>query len=123
MLRFVACIWNPQSEAQESQARRLKAALLRDTRWNAVFDEPGLSVSCSGVTSRSVECYELTAFGGVVLGKLHRRGGDPKERVTLGEDVQRSVARTGGRHLIERFWGQYVCFARGEDRGQSHCSC
>jgi len=120
MLRFIACVWKPDSEAQRYTAQCLRERVSRDKRWRTVLDVAGLTVVTAGLVEGAVECYELPARNGVVLGKLFARGAEVSKcrPVTLVGEVARKVVESGGRELVRSFWGQYVAITRDESAGR-----
>ena len=123
MLRFVASVWNSESEWQELQARRVQGAVLSRARWGKVLDAPGVVVMCRGLRARSAECYELKRNAGVVLGKMFSRGGESGAAFHVTDDVSTAIVRSGGRYLVKHCWGQYVGFIRDERKSVFVLQC
>lgn len=59
--------------------------------------------------------YVLSAGGGCVIGTLFHRNGASVPLERLDEGDAHAIIRTGGRHLIERFWGRYIALLRLAD--------
>ena len=73
----------------------------------------GLRVYHTGAQRPSIESIAFPRGDGVVLGTLFDRAKlerEPGARVQLsGSEAERIVA-SGGKHLIDRYWGRYVSF-------------
>lgn len=116
MLRYIAFAWNHEINERASLARslcqRLKAEL---PDWKCALATDGLQVYHVGDQAPSSRVYVLKRTAGVVLGKVFRRRdaceGSPHEAV-FDEDESRKVQESGGRHLIDGYWGRYVALLR-----------
>ena len=119
MLRFMACAWDAEDLAQQSEVRTLQFRTLRQSHWRVVLDVPGLVVMCAGLLDRAVECYEIPDQSGVILGKLFSRrsaDADGNLRVVLNQDAGKRIVQSGGRYLVGNYWGEYVAFLRDSAR-------
>jgi asparagine synthase (glutamine-hydrolysing) len=54
------------------------------------------------------DCLVVNDDAGVIRGKLFRRHGPPEQVRRLDDNEARRAVLTGGRHLVESFWGSYV---------------
>lgn len=114
MFRFIGIVWNSASETAGASAVRLANALTHRVDWTRVAGLPGLEVFLTGALKSANRAYTLGAHG-VVLGKLFRRV--PPDQFTGPEDAgtiedPERVCETGGRALVQEYWGRYVAFLR-----------
>lgn len=115
MHRFIAFAWNSQA----ANRTRLAAILSRRIEeqlpeWSCAFESPGLLVFRGGAIGAS-RVYELEHNGGVVLGKLFRvgKGADSAPTpVAFSVSESDNIRQSGGRLLVERYWGRYVAFVK-----------
>jgi len=121
VFRYVAFVWNDADPAARTSAGSLARRLGETSaQWQSVLDRKGLRVLCADVRRGSSEPYLLHRDGGVVLGKLFRRVGEAgaARSVTapfaIPEEPSRAIAESGGRRLIEGYWGRYVAFLHDE---------
>src|ERR1700722_18742870 len=110
MLRYVASVWNVDDTPQERQSADLRSSILANSQWHSVLHHPGLTVMCAGLRDRSIECYQLPDDGGVILGKLYRRADAAAAAVVLTGLQSNRIVQSGGRHLIDCYYGEYVAF-------------
>ena len=122
MFRYVAFVWDDADSAARESAgvlcQRLRAS---SAEWGAVLDLKGLRVFCAGVRAGSSESYCLHDDAGVVLGKLFQRGGNhdgdgasTSAPLALPDDESLKIGASGGRRLVEKYWGRYVAFIHDE---------
>lgn len=113
MFRYVALAWDESAAASATLARRLSQSLQAAPDWQAALLQPGLQVFSAGAQPRVNGSYRLGYRQGVVLGKLFRRGETGATTSTpfeLGGDEADRILRSGGRTLIDEFWGRYIAF-------------
>lgn len=113
MFRYIALAWDVALPAHAAAASRLGMELRSRTHWKPVFRVPGLQVYVRDARPGVNGHYALSAERGVVLGKLFRRRDliQPLAAdVTLTHDDTDRILRSGGRALIEDFWGRYIAF-------------
>jgi asparagine synthase (glutamine-hydrolysing) len=70
---------------------------------------------------QSYKCHILSGDRGVILGTLFERtdGIDPQYRrshLLLDESESNRIVSSGGKHLVEHYWGSYVAFYSGVPR-------
>jgi asparagine synthase (glutamine-hydrolysing) len=122
VFRYVAFVWNDADGAARASAVSLGRRLGESSsQWRSALDRKGLRVFCADVRDGSSEPYHLHRDAGVVLGKLFRRigssVGDPRSvpaPLTMPENQSRAIAESGGRQLVENYWGRYVAFLHDE---------
>ncbi|MBX3628263.1 MAG: asparagine synthase [Rhizobacter sp.] len=112
MLRYVALHWNTRSDAATAQAMSLATAIRSQPGWRLTFSGEGLQVLVTGERAGINESYPLAGNRGLVLGRLfdsEARRIEADHFVTApGETTQ--IEDTGGRHLVDRYWGRYIAF-------------
>lgn len=116
VLRYVGLLWDSTNGDAGRMAKSLEARLaLPSLGWRVVLERPGLTLLA--VASR-FDCYGahlLGASGGVVLGVIFDRR-NPLRSSAHGampffdQDESDKIARSGGRRLVEEYWGRYVAF-------------
>ena len=119
MHRYIAFAWNHHAEETEALAKemtnRFRSIL---PGWHRAFVSDGLQVYQTGHKSRFCHAYVLNPNIGVVLGKVFPRtaaSDDHYHEVTFSDSEARKIKATGGRHLIERYWGRYIALLRAEE--------
>jgi asparagine synthase (glutamine-hydrolysing) len=116
MFRYVAIVWNDVEHAANEAAAMLSGLLRSDPAgWQVAVKQNGLAVFYAGARAGSSETYLLQNDSGVVLGKLFVRSRDGHSTSVMSPlDAQESdrILATGGRHLLDRYWGRYVAFLR-----------
>lgn len=120
--RFVAFVWNQESDTASRQAAQWCEAVLRpnshpNSRWSIVTQSPGLRVLVLADERGSLPVAQMAASRGVVIGSLFERGREqagPIRNLETARDA-RIVATRGG-HLIANYWGSYVACWREGDR-------
>jgi asparagine synthase (glutamine-hydrolysing) len=116
VFRYVAFVWN-DAERTASEAAQLLIRLLQSgsSEWRGAVKQDGLVVFHAGERAGSNEAYLLHGDAGAVLGKLFTRAGNgasASASLAFDEQETASILATGGRHLIDRYWGRYVAFLR-----------
>ena len=112
MFRFIALAWEPTSASDAALARGLAQQLLAHAAWQRAWSRPGLQVFAAGLAPRIHEVLPFDGDGGVVLGKLFRRGDGAASTAPVMLDAadSASIVRSGGTALVRGFWGRYVAF-------------
>jgi len=118
VFRYVAIAWNASDPRQTEAARRVARRLrLTSPELLLSLGTRGLLVFHANARPESSEALLLPNTGGVVLGKLFDRELDAHaapRKVVLDGGAASAILDTGGRHLIEHYWGRYVAFLRQE---------
>src|SRR5581483_8787766 len=117
MYRYMALLWDPARSGPAARALsdRLRASA---TRWLQVMAAPGVEVFHAGQGMGPSDACLLPHGGGAVLGTLFSRGsgGAASSRVTeLDEAEAARIVATGGKHLLEKYWGRYVAVVRARE--------
>ncbi|MCC5617899.1 hypothetical protein LC605_23005 [Nostoc sp. CHAB 5836] len=113
MFRYLALVWNASQPRTSASAQRLGGTWQRQADWRPALRRPGLQVFTTGERPGINEAQVLHGGLGLVLGKLFRRvefDATPAPGATLSEADAKSILDTGGRALVEQFWGRYVAF-------------
>lgn len=118
MFRYAAFIWNDTDPEGREEARRAAAVLLDGgDEWVADVRQRGLEVYHTGARRDGSRTHLLHAGAGVVLGTLFSQGEgacSASAPATFDADESARIVASGGRRLIERYWGRYVAFARDD---------
>ncbi len=124
MFRYVAVIWEQTDEAQARAANVISQRLLDvSPDLHVTFDRQGMKVLCAFTqTRRTVGACHLSGTSGVVLGTLFRaparEDSSGPQLTSLEEHESRSILRTRGKLLVERYWGRYVAFLYDADSAE-----
>src|SRR4051794_26139993 len=111
MFRYLALHWSPHDSAPASEAERLTQRLRHElSGWRQVFSADGLVVFVMGEGRGSCTTYPLG--GGVVVGTLFslRDTLEGKYDLHLDRAQCESICGSGGRELVNLYWGRYVVF-------------
>src|SRR5262245_40538315 len=115
MYRFFALAWDTTDSHATALAGQLVLRLQRaDCSWNAVLTAAGLTAFQTGTQPLRHEAHVLADSMGVVFGKLFEKRFDtaPGNSLELSDTDGARIAATGGRYLLEQYWGRYVAILR-----------
>ena len=119
MYRYIALLWDPTNGHTEPAARTLTERLLASaTQWSRVMGAPGVQVFHAGQGGGPSDAYPLPPGAGAVLGTLFSRGsnGSASARATAFDEAEAvRVVASGGKRLLEKFWGRYVAVIRATE--------
>jgi asparagine synthase (glutamine-hydrolysing) len=123
--RYVAFLSDPRSARNSHVLQSARNELAsRRADWSIACEAPGMYVLHSGARRESaMQAYPLANRAGVVLGRLferHRTDYGSAPPVVLDASTSGLVLASGGRHLIERYWGSYVAILRDGATGEHH---
>lgn len=124
MLRYLAMLWDPLN--LESVRTFQSFGLSPGTKpagWVRACDASGMFVMHTGTRRGAAEAYPLPNGGGVVLGRLfERRHGDytTAPRIVLDDARAREIVNSGGRHLVDRYWGTYFALLHEANAARYH---
>lgn len=116
MFRFLALAWPAGEPPRDAAARDLSSAWQHRSDWRADLLRPGLHIFTTGTQPGVNESLSLPGGRGLILGKLFRRvdfDSAPAPSATLDEEDAAKLLYSGGRHLIDHFWGRYIAFLQG----------
>jgi asparagine synthase (glutamine-hydrolysing) len=112
MYRYFVLTWDSSDGQATAVARRLVGQLHSSSRaWTPVVNGEGLAVFQEGVHPQRNSAHMLGAQTGVVLGTLFSRDSACSflpAAVALTAQESSAILASGGRHLITKYWGQYV---------------
>jgi asparagine synthase (glutamine-hydrolysing) len=113
VFRYFGFVWDADnSAAGETVGRLVERLQASGSNWQFALRRPGLTVLYTRSRSPN-RSYELEGDAGVVLGKLFARSGDFDSTAAppmFGSQETANILATGGRHLLQRYWGRYVAF-------------
>lgn len=116
MLRYLALLWDhTRVDCRETAAYVNRRSVELLPGWTQVLPQPGFAL---WVYPAEFECYATHPLGnfsgGAVLGVLFRRDNPDIRSVGRSpffDDTEASrIASSGGRHLVEQYWGRYIAF-------------
>lgn len=118
MFRYLGFSWNPASDIQAAVAQQIERTIRHGEGWRLAHSARGICVYTTGDCPAVNGSYELPDGRGVILGRLFRRHEQPRNRkdIDIPEDDGMRIIESGGRRLIEGYWGRYVAVIR-DDRG------
>lgn len=119
MLRYLAFTYDVQNERAATAAAHMNVALGRtlSDKWICALTAPGLIVHVLEDAPSRIKVYHLPGDRGVVIGRLFTKSGltDPAALTSecpIMDNTAQAIVESGGRHLVESFWGAYVAFLR-----------
>ena len=120
MYRYLALSWNTEDLGQMAEVQRLTRLLhSRSPDLKEVLDVPGLRVFHAVQPYGAFRAYLLKGDQGVVLGKLFRNSAAETQSAPAVDDFHdvesERLIESGGRRLIDCYWGCYVAFLRTAD--------
>lgn len=122
MLFYVGLVWNERDQAANKVAQSFHFRLLATNRWTAALHRDGLAVytRVTGGSTIDQVCH-LEGGKGVILGHLFRNM-NCEQIVHVGQVLDRqsseAIVRSGGRDLLDQYWGRYVAFIGEEKAGK-----
>lgn len=119
MLQYVAFVWDAESPRHcERAAALLRAFRAERASWSFELAQEGLAIACSHGGD-----VQLLGGGsaGAIVGQVWKKPGDDPSTLEPGVPQLTAAERdrvvaSAGRELVERFWGNYVCFIRDPSR-------
>jgi asparagine synthase (glutamine-hydrolysing) len=112
MYRYFALIWNPIDLAAAANARLLSERLLsRHSGWARAFEAVGVVAFHAGLGAGASGTVLLDHGAGAVFGRIFNRDMPTTAaalRIDFADEMSLQIVQTGGRRLIERYWGRYV---------------
>lgn len=113
MFRYIAMAWAASDPQHAATALSLSSKWRQRADWHAALLLPGLHVFTTGSKPGiNSECLLPGGFG-LILGKLFRRvefDSKPAPCAVFSDDDAASISRSGGRVLVDHFWGRYIAF-------------
>lgn len=115
-LRYLAFVWDSADTEASATAACLERGLGNGaSTWTSLLKQPGLSVLLG---PRPFHCYGAHVLGncaGVVLGVLFDRRQPHRSSAKCSppffkETEAANILHSGGRRLVENYWGRYVAF-------------
>jgi asparagine synthase (glutamine-hydrolysing) len=114
--RYLALLWNTADERSHLLVRSLAAQLARGpTKWVPALDAAGVLVFHADRGSGASDACLLPHLAGVTLGKIFTRDIENPQsaaRVVFDDVESTRIVASGGRRLLERYWGRYVAIVR-----------
>jgi len=123
LFRYVAFRWNEKSASATETARafirRLTANSDLALQWRPALALPGLEIHIAGTRGDTFQSYPLRANAGVVLGTLYERTTKTTgvcSHASFSQEDSARIVRSGGRELVQAYWGRYVAFVCNPER-------
>ncbi len=117
---YIGLLWDASDPHTSARARTI-ARRLEGTpaHWLRAFDGEGLVIFHSGGRPHANEAHVLHAGGGVIIGSVFTRSVSSQELphwAALDETSSGAIVASGGKHLIDHYWGRYVAFLKNAAR-------
>jgi asparagine synthase (glutamine-hydrolysing) len=116
--RYLALVWNPADEQCRHLARAMAERVQRGpspSQWSYAVESTGVAIFHADRNSGAGDACLLPRSAGAVLGKIFTRHIDTPEsaaNVTFDEAEGARIVASGGRRLLEQYWGRYVAIVR-----------
>jgi len=112
MYRYFVLVWNPRNLIAAASARALSERIAAvASGWVRAFEAEGICAFHAGLGEGASQTFRLDHGAGAVFGRIFNRDIDSTDsalRVEFDHTESLKIVQTGGRRLIERYWGRYV---------------
>lgn len=110
-LRYIVVSWDPFVDEHGTAAQRVVSRLRRQyPQWQMVYAGEGVIALYIAARPSVARAIVLSDDRGIILGTVFRNS-DTADTVTEVNDAESErIVRSGGRHIIDNFWGAYVAF-------------
>lgn len=121
MYRYLALVWNSRNPESAHAAATLTGTTLPST-WSVAYQAPGIKLLRTDARRTSATVYPLWRHDGVIFGKLFENHHDIQapRRPLFEADETHEIVRSGGRHIVERYWGSYIAIVHDESTRRHH---
>ncbi|HUI60916.1 MAG TPA: asparagine synthase-related protein [Steroidobacteraceae bacterium] len=123
MYRYLALVWDARDTRSSAGARLISERLLLSGRgWSKAFAAHGLLAFHAGLEEGASETLTLYGRSGAVFGRIFNRGAADTAgalRIDFNRSETIRIVATGGRRLLERFWGRYVALIQDAATGEA----
>lgn len=114
MHRYLALIWNPNDHISASVVESVLPSFPGASEsWETAYKHSGLHVIHHVTPHGPEDIHSLADTQGIIIGTLFRRAQhdsvSPHVNSLDSSEIQK-ILNSGGRHIIERYWGSYVAF-------------
>src|SRR3984893_6824283 len=112
MYRYFVLVWNSRNLIAAASARALSERIAAvASGWVRAFEAEGICAFHAGLGEGSSKTFLLDHGAGAVFGRIFNSDIDSTDsalRVEFDHNESLKIVQTGGRRLIERYWGRYV---------------
>ena len=123
MYRYFVLNWNPRDPQAAGYARLLSERLLAgQSGWIRACEALGTVAFHAGLGEGASETRLLDHDAGAVFGRIFKRDMQSTSaalRVDFDYDETLKIVQTGGRRLLERYWGRYVGLIQDAATGET----
>ncbi len=123
MYRYFVLIWDCRDPQACSSARRLSERLVAvGSGWARAFDAQGVAAFHAGLGEGSSGTLRLDRGAGAVFGRIFSHDLDDTAaalRVAFDSVQTERIVRSGGRRIVERYWGRYVALVHDAATSES----
>lgn len=129
MYKYISLVWDKNNESNYGISRFiLKQIQTLGDGWNIVYENQGMITLHKGEYKGRKEAYPLNdtqgkKTRGVILGKLFSSPSvnyDIQNIVTLSEKDSIKIISSGGKYLIEKYWGKYTAFLDDQENSKQY---
>jgi asparagine synthase (glutamine-hydrolysing) len=122
MYRYFVLIWNPRDSQAASSARTLCDRMVSlPLGWARIFEAQGICAFHAGLEEGASKTFLLDHGAGAVFGRIFNSNLETTAaavRVDLDAAETAKIVQTGGRRLVERYWGRYVALIQDAATGE-----
>jgi asparagine synthase (glutamine-hydrolysing) len=123
MYRYFVLVWNPRDLTAAASARALSERMVAvASGWVRAFEAVGICAFHAGLGEGASETLLLDHGAGAVFGRIFNRDMDSTasaRRIEFDHSESLKIVQTGGRRLIERYWGRYVGLIQDAATGET----
>jgi asparagine synthase (glutamine-hydrolysing) len=121
MYRYLALVWNSRNPEDSRAATTLAGPALPST-WSVAYQAPGIKLLRTDARQSAAIVYPLPRDSGVIFGKLFESHRDVQapHGPSLDADETRQIVASGGRRIVERYWGSYIAIIRDQSARGHH---
>jgi asparagine synthase (glutamine-hydrolysing) len=123
MYRYFVLIWNPREPQAAERARVISERILfAPSGWVRAYEAQGVAAFHSGLGEGASETFLLHHGSGAVFGRIFNREIEDTAtalRVAFDHGESSKMVQSGGRRLIQRYWGRYVGLVQDAATGET----
>src|SRR5262245_26554488 len=116
MYRYFVLIWNPRDKPAAANARALcERMVLLPLGWARIFEAEGVCAFHAGLDEGASQTLLLEQGAGAVFGRIFNSNLDTTAsavRIEFDAAETAKIVQTGGRRLMQRYWGRYVALVQ-----------
>jgi asparagine synthase (glutamine-hydrolysing) len=127
MLRYLVLFCDANNAEHVEALRSFRVLLeIHAADWSTAYSGPGAVVLYKSTMPEALDVHSLQDDSGVVLGAVFKRNdgdGHIPLKADFSADDSKSILATGGRTLVDRYFGSYLAFLRDRSRDRDLVFC